>query len=181
MDPEAARRLLATGDPLRDGEVLATRLLRIDEAERIREVLREADIDCQLRLVKPGEVRGSRRDPLLDSAYSPLRASWNVIVSSAEVARARALVEEALHTDVDGRDDTDEIAAGEPPRPTPVLLVVLPWSEAWDLVEELGRRGIRGAVGAPLDDEPLQESGAPVLVLPDDVERALAFVPPSEA
>jgi len=181
MDPEGARRLLATGDPLREGEMLATRLLRIDEAERIGEVLREADIAYQLRLVKPGDVRGAQRDPFLDSAYSSLRPSWNVVVPSAEVARARALAEEALHTDVDGRGDTAEIAAGEPPRPTPVLLVVLPWPEAWDLVEELGRRGIRAAVGAPLGDGLLDERDAPVLVLPADVEQAARLVPPSEA
>jgi hypothetical protein len=180
MDPEGARRLLRTGDPLADGEVLATRLLRIDEAERIREVLGRAGIACQLRLIKQGDVAGSRRDPYLDSAYSTLRPSWNVIVPSGELARARALVEDSLRTDVDGRDDTAEIASGAAPRPTPVSLVVLPWAEAWDLVQELGRRGIRAAVGEPLGDGDLAERDAPVLVLPDDVERAAALVPPPE-
>jgi hypothetical protein len=178
MDPKAARRLLHEADPLADGEVLATRLLRIDEAERIREVLREADIPCQLRLLKPGGVQGPRRDPFLDNAYSSVRPSWNVVVPAEELARARALVEDALHTDVDGRDDTAEIAAGEGPRPAPVPLVVLPWDEAWDLVEELGRRGIRAAVGAPLGEGSLDERDAPVLVLPDDTERAARLVPP---
>lgn len=181
MDPKAARRLLLAADPLTDGDVLANRLLRIDEAERIREVLQDADITCQLRLMRPGRVAGSGRDPYLDNAYSTLRPSWNVIVSPADVARARALVEEELHTDVDGRDDTAEIAAGERPRPTPVALVVLPWDEAWDLVEELGRRGIRAAVGAPLGDGSLDEREAPVLVLPEDVERAAMLVPPEGA
>jgi hypothetical protein len=178
MEPKAARRLLHAADPLAEGEVLATRLLRIDEAERIREVLQGADIACQLRLIRAGRVEGSRRDPYLDSAYSTLRPSWNVIVPAVDVARARALVEDELHTDVDGRDDTAEIAAGDPPRPTPVPLVVLPWDEAWDLVEELGRRGIRAAVGAPLGEGSLDEREAPVLVLPDDVERATMLVPP---
>lgn len=180
MDPKAARRLLLEADPLAGGEVLATRLLRIDEAERIREVLRGADIACQLRLLKPGAVEGTRRDPFLDSAYSSLRPSWNVVVPAADLARARALVEEELHTDVDGRDDTAEVAAGEGPRPTPVPLVVLPWDEAWDLVEELGRRGIKAAVGPPLGEGSLAERDAPVLVLPEDVERAAGFVPPGD-
>jgi hypothetical protein len=146
-------------------------------------VLRDADIACQLRLVKPGRVLSGpgNRDALLDSAYSSLRPSWNVVVTPGELARARALVEDALHTDVDGRDDTAEVAAGRPQRPTPVALVVLPWAEAWDLVEELGRRGIHAAVGAPIGDEPLEERDAPVLVLPDDVERAARLVPLSEA
>ena len=177
MDPKAARRLLGAGDPLADGEVVATRLLRIDEAERIREVLREADIAGQMRLIKPGRVVGSRRDPYLDSAYSAVRPSWNVVVSASDVARARALVEDALRIDVDGRDDTAEIASGEGPRPTPVPLVVLPWDEAWDLVEELGRRGIRAAVGGALGEGDLDERDAPVLVLPDDLERAAGLVP----
>jgi hypothetical protein len=178
MDPKAARRLLAAGDPLADGEVVATRLLRIDEAERIREVLRGAGIACQMRLMKRGRVEGSRRDPYLDSEYSTVRPSWNVVVPAGDVARGRALVEEALRIDVDGRDDTTEIAAGEGPRPTPVPLVVLPWDEAWDLVEELGRRGIKAAVGSPLGDGPVDERDAPVLVLPDDLQRATTLVPP---
>lgn len=178
MDPKAARRLLATGDPLAEGDVVATRLLRIDEAERIRGVLRDADIACQLRLMKPGRMEGSRRDPFLGSEYSVLRPSWNVIVPSADLARARALVEEELRIDVDGRDDTAEIASGAGPLPTPVPLVVLPWPEAWDLVEELGRRGIKAAVGSPLGDGPLDERDTPVVVLPDDVERATMLVPP---
>lgn len=181
MDPKAARRLLRAGDPLADGEVVATRLLRVDEAERIREVLRDADITCQMRLMKPGRVEGPRRDPHLDSEYSVLRASWNVMVPEPDVARARALVEDALRIDVDGRDDTAEAASGEGARPSPVSLVVLPWDEAWHLVEELGRRGIPAAVGGPLGDGDLDERDAPVLVLPDDVERAARLVPPPEA
>jgi hypothetical protein len=181
MDPEGARRLLAERDPLSEGEPLATRLLRIDEAERIREVLGDADIACQLRLIKPGGVRGPRRDPVLDSAYSPLRPSWNVVVPADELLRARALVEEELRTDVDGRHDTAELASGAPPRPQPVPLVILPWAEAWDLVEELGRRGIRASVGAPIGDDDLQDRPTPVLVLPEDVERAALLVPRAEA
>jgi hypothetical protein len=184
MEPEGARRLLATEDPLRDVEVVANRLLRIHEAERIRQVLRDADIPCQLRLLKPGAVHGMSQmrpdDPWLDSEYSTIRPSWNVVVPKEEVARARALVEEALHRDIDGRDDTAEIAAGTA-RPQPVLLVMLPWAEAWDLVEELGRHGIAAAVGAPPGDGMLEERDAPVLVRPSDLEYATKLVPPAEA
>lgn len=177
MDPEDARRLLTREDPLRDAEVVANRLLRIHEAERIRQVLQDADIACQLRLLKPGAVLGGRHDRLLDSEYSMIRPSWNVVVAKEDLARARALVEETLHRDIDGRDDTAEIAAGRA-QPEPVLLVVLPWGEAWDLVEELGRRGIAAAVGHPLGDGMLEEREAPVLVRPADLEYATKLVPP---
>lgn len=180
MEPKDAKRLLQEGDPLMDGEMLSVRLLAIDEAEEIRGVLREADIACQMRLVKPGEVKGWRgRDPHLVSEYSVVRPSWNVIVPAADLDRARALCEGKLHTDLDGRDDTDALASEEDAPPRPVPLVVLPWEEAWDLVEELGRRGIKAAVGAPLGDAPLDDRDAPVLVLPEDVERATMLVPPA--
>jgi len=176
MDPKAARRLLLGDDPLRDGEPLATRLLGIDEAERVREALREAGIVCQLRLIRPGEVAGSRRDPLLDSAYSVLRPSWNVVVAAGDLAKARATAESATRTDLDGRADTADVAEGRA-TPSPVPLVVMAWDEAWDLVQQLGRSGVRAAVGAPFGDDPLERSDVPVLVLPEDVERALALVP----
>jgi hypothetical protein len=72
MEPKDTERLLVGGDPLRDAEAVATRLLAIDEAERVREVLRAGGIACQLRLIKPDEVRGPRSDPLLLSVGEPL-------------------------------------------------------------------------------------------------------------
>jgi hypothetical protein len=178
MDREDADRLLQDGDPMRDAEALSMRLLAIDEAERIRDVLNEADIPCQLRLVRPGEVRSGPDggDGLLLSEYSVLRPSWNVFVPAGELPRARALCEERLRTDLDGRVDAAAVAGNESTPPPPVPLIILPWDEAWTLVERLSLRGIRAAVGAP-PEGPLEEQAVPVLVLPEDVERARTFIP----
>jgi hypothetical protein len=177
MDPKAAKRLLHDDDPLRDGKPVAVRLLAIDEAERVRSVLRDAGIACQLRLIKPGEVTGRLTDPLLRSSYSPLRPSWNVVVAAADLARARAVAEDRLRTDLDGRDDTDDVAAGVD-RPEPTALCSLPWDDAWDAVERLGRAGIKAAVSPPLGGGPLQEETVAVLVLPDDVAAARGVLGP---
>ena len=178
MEPNDAKRLLLQGDPLLDGEPISVRLLAIDEAEEVREVLRAANIACQIRLVKPCEVKGWRgRDPHLVSEYSVVRPSWNVVVPATDLARARALCEQELRTDLDGRDDTAAVAAGGTAPPQPVPLVVLPWDQAWEL-EFLGRDGVRAAVGTPLGSLPIEEQNVPVLVLPGDVERARALVPP---
>jgi len=170
MDPKAAKRLLQEGDPLRDAEPVATRLLGIDEAERVRAALGDAGIACQLRLIKPGEVAG-HTDPVLRSSYSPLRPSWNVFVAAADLARARAAAEDRLRTDLDGRDDTSDVAAGVA-RPEPVAVCALAWDEAWAAVERLGHAGIKAAVSSPAGDGPLAEQTVAVLVLPDDVEAA---------
>lgn len=182
MEPRDAERLLVEGDPLRDAEPVATRLLAIDEAEAIRAALHDAGIVCQLRLVKPGKVTGSRRDPHLDSSYSVLRPSWNVVVPAADLAKARALAEARLRTDVDGRSDTAAAAGAEAPAPVePVELCRLEWDDAWALVERLGRMQIRAAVGEPTGDGSLEEQQAPVLVLPADLEyaRKLAGIAPA--
>lgn len=179
MDPRDAERLLVEGDPLRDAEPIATRLLAIDEAEAIRTALHDAGIVCQLRLVKPAVVTGPRRDPHLDSSYSVLRPSWNVVVAAGDLANARALAEARLGTDVDGRDDTAAAAGGEA-QVAPVELCRLAWDDAWALVERLGRMQTRAAVGAPTGDGDLEEQQAPVLVLPQDLEyaRKLAGIAP---
>jgi len=174
MDPRDAERLLVDGDPLRDGAAIATRLLAIDEAEAIREALHDAGIVCQLRLVKPGGVTGTRRDPHLDSSYSVLRPSWNVVVAPGDLAKARALAEARLGADVDGRDDTAAAADGET-QVVPVELCRLVWDDAWALVERLGRMQIRAAVGTPTGDRDLEEQEVPVLVLPQDLGYAQKF------
>src|SRR4249919_2969709 len=110
MEPKDTKRLLIEGDPLRDAEGVATRLLAIDEAERVREMLRGAGIACQLRLIKQDDVRSPTSDPLLLSSYSTLRPSWNVFVAADDLAGARAIAEERLRTDLDGRDDTQEMS-----------------------------------------------------------------------
>jgi hypothetical protein len=180
MDPKAARRLLDDGDPLRQGEPVAVRLLAIDEAERVRSALHDAGITCQLRLIKPGEVAGGRTDPLLRSSYSLLRPSWNVIVAPADLARARAVAEDRLRTDLDGRDDTDDMAAGTA-RPQPAALCSLPWEEAWAAVERLERAGIKAAVGSPIGEGPVQERTVAVLVLPEDLPEARRVLGPEIA
>ncbi|HTG47528.1 MAG TPA: hypothetical protein VK646_07725 [Actinomycetota bacterium] len=177
MDPKAAERLLREGDPLRDAEAVANRLLAIDEAERVRSALGDAGISCQLRLIKPGEVAG-RTDPVLRSSYSPLRPSWNVFVAPGDLARARAVAEERLRTDLDGRDDTADIAAGAV-RPEPVPVCSLGWNDAWAAVERLGNAGIKAAVSPPIGDGPLDEQTVAVLVLPADVEAARRWLGPA--
>jgi hypothetical protein len=175
---EHERDLLPADDPLRDGASLATRPLTIDEVDRIKGVLHDAGIGHRVRLVREGTVEGPRRDPLLLSEYSVLRPSWNVIVAPADLAKARALVETALRRDVDGRDDTQALAGNEPGSgPSPVPLCILPWEEAWAAVERLGHGGIKAAVGAPLGDGPLEERDCAVLVLPEDLAKARAWMP----
>jgi len=178
MQPKDSKRLLVDGDPLRAAEAVATRLLAIDEAERVREVLRGAGIACQLRLIKPDEVRGPTSDPLLLSGYSTLRPSWNVFVAADDLATARAIAEERLRTDLDGRDDTEDVADGHA-RERPVPLCTASWDDAWAIVERLGRAGIEAAVAEPLGDGPLEDRQAPVLVLPGDLEAATRWIAPA--
>ncbi len=140
-------------------------------------MLHDAGIAYRVRLLREGHVEGPRHDPLLVSEYSVLRPSWNVIVAPADAARARALVETELRTDVDGRADTQALAGREPAAPAPVPLCILPWDDAWAAVERLGAGGIRAAVGAPLGDGPLEERDCAVLVLPGDVAKARAWMP----
>jgi hypothetical protein len=177
VDAERHERLLQEGDPLRDGTPVATRRLGIDEAERIRAVLSDADIPNLLRLIERGDVPGADRDPTLRSEYSVLHPSWNVVVPAHDLARARALVEARLKRDVDGRADTAALAGLEPPMPSPVPLCVLPWDEAWSVVERLARGGVRAAVGALPGEGEIARRDATVLVLPDDVDGARALIP----
>jgi hypothetical protein len=177
MEPKDTKRLLIEGDPLRDAEAVATRLLAIDEAERVREMLRGAGIACQLRLIKQDDVRSPTSDPLLLSSYSTLRPSWNVFVAADDLAGARAIAEERLRTDLDGRDDTQETAGGRV-RERPVPLCTVAWHDAWAIVERLGRAGIEAAVDDPLGDGPLEERQASVLVLPADLEAAKRWIGP---
>jgi hypothetical protein len=176
MTGRTDERFLDENDPLRDGAEVATRLLAIDEAEEICDALREAEIACRLRLVKPAAVTGGRRDPILESPYSIIRPSWNVIVSPGDLARARAMAEDRLGVDVDGRDDT-AVAFGAPPSPQTAALVRLPWDDAWALVERLAAAGIHAAVGSPSDRGPIQDQEVSVLVASDELERARALAP----
>jgi hypothetical protein len=172
MTGRADERLLDEGDPLRDGATVATRLLAIDEAERIRDALRDGDIACRLRLVKPVATSGGH-DPVLQSPYSVIRSSWNVIVAPPDLARARAVAEERLGVDVDGRADT-AVALGEPPPRQTAALVRLPWDDAWALVERLATAGIHAAVGSPSGHGPIGEQEVAVLVVAEDLARARA-------
>jgi hypothetical protein len=176
MTGRADERFLNEDDPLRDGAPVATRLLAIDEAERIRDALRDGDIASRLRLVKPVATSGGRHNPVLESPYSVIRPSWNVIVAPPDLARARAVVEERLGVDVDGRDDT-AVALGEPPPPQTAALVRLPWHDAWAVVERLGTAGIHAAAGNPSGHGPIEEQEVSVLVKAEDLARARAVLP----
>jgi hypothetical protein len=176
MTHRGDERLLDEDDPLRDGAPVATRLLAIDEAEEIRDALRRAEISCRMRLIKPVAVTGGRHDPILESPYSVIRPSWNVIVSPPDLARARAVAEDRLGVDLDGRDDT-AVALGASPPPETATLVRMPWDEAWALVERLATTGIHAAVGHPSASGPIEEQEVSVLVAVEELARARAVVP----
>jgi hypothetical protein len=178
MTGRADERFLDEDDPLRDGATVATRLLAIDEAEEIRDALRDHGIACRLRLVKPITTTGGRRDPVLQSPYSAIRSSWNVVVAPTDVARARAIAEERLGDDVDGRDDT-AVALGEKPPPQTAGLVRLPWDDAWALVERLATVGIHAAVASPSGRGPIEEQEVTVLVAAGELARARTAAPES--
>lgn len=179
--------LLQEGDPLRDGEILATRKLAIDEVDRIKAVLHDAGIAYRVRLLSEQapappsfftRLRRSRsKEPVPGGEYSVVEPSWNVIVPKADAARARALVEEALRTDVDGSAQTEQRASDEPAAPAPVPLCVLRWDAAWRVVERLNQGGIKAALGEALGEGPMDERDYPVLVLPDDVAGARSWIP----
>jgi hypothetical protein len=179
--------LLQEGDPLRDGESLATRKLAIDEVDRIKTVLHEAGIAYRVRLLAEDppappslftRLRRSRaKEEPPGGEYSVTEPSWNVIVPRADAARARALVERELRSDVDGSAETEARASGEPDLPTPVVLCVLRWEAAWKAVERLQEGGIKAALGEGLGDGPIEGRDYPVLVLPDDVAKARAWMP----
>jgi hypothetical protein len=173
MTGRADERLLDEDDPLRDGATIATRLLAIDEAEEIRDALRAKGIACRLRLIKPVATSGGHHDPVLQSPYSTIRPSWNVVVAPTEVARARAIAEERLDVDV---DDT-AVAFGEAPPPQTAALVRIRWDDAWALVERLATVGIHAAVASPSGRGPIEEQEVTVLVAAGELERARTVAP----